>query len=84
MRNMGISPIKTIGCQKNLSQASFSTDSITRFYKIEVKRIIRTQGTAWDRTTKDQMPTRNEVQREVKQVRKVAKFGGSVSSNKDT
>lgn len=81
---MGISPIKTAGGQKNFRQASLPTDSMTRFYKIDVKRIIRTQGTASDRTTQDQMPTRNKVQREVKNIRKVSKFGGSVSRNKDT
>lgn len=81
---MVISPIKTAGCQKNFSQAGFSTDPTRIFYKTQVKRIIRTQGTAWDRTTQDQMPTRNEVQKEVKQARKVSKFGGSVSSNKNT
>lgn len=53
MRNTGISPIKTAGGQKNFSQASLPADSTTRFYKIDVKRIIRTQGTAWDRTTPD-------------------------------
>lgn len=80
---MGISPIKTTGCQKNVSQASFSTDSTKRFYKIEVKRIIRTQGTAWDGTIQDEMSTRNEVQREAKQIRKVSKFGASVTNNRD-
>lgn len=39
---MGISPIKTAGGQKNFRQASLPTDSMTRFYKIDVKRIIRT------------------------------------------
>lgn len=81
---MVISSIKFAGCQENFSQASFSTDSTRRFYKMQVKRIIRTQGTAWDRTPQDQMPTRNEVYREVKQVRKTSEFGGSVSSSKNT
>lgn len=79
---MEISPIKTAGGQKKFNQGSFSTDSAKRFYKTDVKRIIRTQGTAW--TTQDQMPTRNGVQGEVKKARKVPKFGGSVSSIKDT